>query len=106
MRPMRLLLLAFITTLSIGSAALAAPTCNDEGGRTVRCGTEGAMPVGWEPPPEVIAAREASQPAGPTSTQMFGIVCFIGGLLALFALLPDFEDERGGGWDRQEDDEA
>ena len=54
----------------------------------------------------MIAERDATQPAGPSQTQLFGIVCFIGGLLALFALLPDFEDERGGGWDRQEDDEA
>jgi hypothetical protein len=36
---------------------------------------------------------------------MFGLVCFLGGLMALFALLPDFEDGKGGGWDRQEDDE-
>jgi hypothetical protein len=103
---MRLLVLAFIAILSTASAAIAAPTCNDEAGRTVRCGAPGAMPLGWEPSPEVVAARDAAQPAGPSSTQMFGIVCFIGGLLALFAVLPDFEDERGGGWDRQEDDEA
>ena len=103
---MRLLVLAFAFVLSTASAALAAPTCNDVGGHTVRCGTPGAMPVGWEPSPEVLAAREPEAPGDFTSTQMFGLVCFIGGLLALFALLPDFEDEKGGGWDRQEDDDA
>ena len=46
------------------------------------------------------------QPAGLSETQLFGVVCFIGGLLALFMVLPDFEDGQGGGWDRQEDDEA
>lgn len=103
---MRLPVLAFVFVLSSASAALAAPTCNDALGHTVRCGTPGAMPVGWEPSPEVLAAREPEAPSEFSSTQMFGLVCFIGGLLALFALLPDFEDEKGGGWDRQEDDES
>jgi len=103
---MRLALLAFVFVLTTGSAALAAPTCNDVDGRAVRCGTPGAMPVGWTPSPEVVAAREPQEVHEFTSTQMFGLVCFLGGLLALFALLPDFEDGKGGGWDRQEDDEA
>ncbi|HEY3697150.1 hypothetical protein [Phenylobacterium sp.] len=101
---MRLLVLAFVTVLAAASAALAAPTCNDVSGRTVRCGTPGAMPVGWTPPPEVLAARPATEP-GPSARQLFALVCFLGGLVTLFALLPDFEDGRGGGWDRQEGDD-
>jgi hypothetical protein len=63
------------------------------------------MQVGWKPSPGVLAARAAEEPAELSSIQIFGLVCFIGGLLALLALLPDFEDGHGGGWDRQEDDE-
>ncbi|WP_293899057.1 hypothetical protein [Phenylobacterium sp.] len=103
---MRLLLLAFVILLSSAAAAWAAPTCNDMEGRTVRCGTPGAMPVGWIPPPEVLEIRRAAAPPGPNPTEIFGIACFIGGLLALFALLPDFEDGKGGGWDREDDDET
>ncbi len=32
-------------------------------------------------------------------------IAFIGGLLALIALMPDFQGQAGSGWDRQEDDE-
>jgi hypothetical protein len=63
------------------------------------------MPVGWKPSPEALTTQAVEAPAGPNSTQIFGLVCFIGGLLALLALLPDFEDGQGAGWDRQEDDE-
>jgi hypothetical protein len=51
------------------------------------------------------AAQQAGAPAELSSTQMLGLACFIGGLFALFAALPDFEDGDGAGWDRQEDDE-
>jgi len=102
---MRLLVLAFVTVVATTSAALAAPTCNDALGRPARCGTPGAMPLGWKPSAEVIAARRAAEPPGPSPIQLFGLACFVGGLLSLFALLPDFEDGEGGGWDRQEDDE-
>lgn len=104
---MRLLVPAFAIVLLAAPAALAAPTCNDLEGHTVRCGAPGAMPVGWKPSPDILAAQEAEpQPAPLSETQLFGVICFIGGLLALFTVLPDFEDGQGGGWDRQEDDEA
>jgi hypothetical protein len=103
---MRPVVLAFVACLSTASAAFAAPTCSDAEGATVRCGTPGAMPVGWKPSAEVMEARRAAEPQGPSPTQMFGVLCFVGGLLALFALLPDFEDGKGGGWDREEDDEV
>lgn len=103
---MRLPVLAFVFALFIAPAALAAPTCNDVEGHTVRCGAPGAMPVGWKPAPDAIALPDEGEPPDFSETQMFGLICFIGGLLALFALLPDFEDGQGGGWDRQEDDES
>jgi hypothetical protein len=102
---MRWRILAVLVALATAQAAAAAPTCNDVEGRTVRCGTPGAMPVGWKPAPGVVAARLAAEPAGPTSTQMLGMLGFVGGLLALFALMPDFETPDGGGWDRQDGDE-
>jgi hypothetical protein len=83
---MRLVVLALVSVLSSAPAALAAP----------------AKPAAGIAAPE----QTVPQPSGPSETQLFGIVCFIGGLLALFALLPDFEDGQGGGWDRQEDDQA
>jgi hypothetical protein len=33
-------------------------------------------------------------------SQYFGLACFLGGLFALIALMPNFD----GDWDRQEDD--
>ena len=66
---MRNLLLAAITAaiLTTAPAAIAAPTCQDRNGDTIRCGTEGAMPVGWTlPAPErrqVLASRPQVAPA-------------------------------------------
>jgi hypothetical protein len=33
-------------------------------------------------------------------------ICFICGLFALIALMPDFDGSKGGDWDRQEGDET
>lgn len=83
-------------------AARAAPSCLDRHGETVRCGTAGAMPVGWTLPPDQARARLATMDADADldAGRLIGLVCVIGGLFALFALLPDFD----GGWDRQESD--
>ena len=95
-----LLALTAIATLLAAPAAMAAPTCQDRDGDTIRCGTEGAMPVGWTLPAEqrarVLAARPAESPA-----DLFGLGLFLTGFFALLALLPDFD----GRWDRQELDE-
>ncbi len=99
---MRSILLALIAaaTLFAAPAAIAAPTCQDRNGDTIRCGTEGAMPVGWTLPPEqrsrVLAARPPEPPA-----DLFGLGLFLIGFFALLALMPDFD----GKWDRQELDE-
>jgi len=33
------------------------------------------------------------------------LVCLVGGLFALIALMPDFQGSARDGWDRQEDDD-
>ena len=92
---MRRLLLALITAASLFSApvAFAAPTCQDVHGGTIRCGTPGAMPVGW-------TAFENSQPdwVSPVEPrQFFKVICVLGIYFCLLAMLPDFE-----GWREEE----
>ncbi|MDR3508006.1 MAG: hypothetical protein P4L64_08935 [Caulobacteraceae bacterium] len=86
-----LAIIAAASLLAAAPAALCAPTCQDKDGMTIKCGAPGAMPVGWslprEPGPEPIEPQV-----------LFGLICFIGGLCALIALMPDFD-----GWDREED---
>jgi hypothetical protein len=107
MRRLILTLAALAAMLAAAPAGLAAPTCRDSLGATRRCGTPGAMPVGWTPADRPGIDRAEDEPSGPTVTQVIGLAGAIGGLLTLVALMPDFEDRRGGGWDRQEgDDEA
>ena len=45
-----LLALIAVAILFSAPAAMAAPTCQDVNGGTIRCGTPGAMPVGWTLP--------------------------------------------------------
>lgn len=95
-------LLAILTAamLLAAPASIAAPTCQDRDGDARRCGTEGAMPVGWTlPAPErlqVLAARPPDAPAN-----MFALSLFLVGFFALLALMPDFD----GRWDSQEGDD-
>jgi hypothetical protein len=89
---------AFIlaATLAVTSPAQAAPTCQDRSGVTTRCGTDGAMPVGWTAP-------EWDRHFAPADRGLiFKAVAGIVLVLALIALMPDFE---GSKWDREEDDE-
>jgi hypothetical protein len=97
MRRLILVLAAPALLLLAAPPATAGPTCQDQSGMTVRCGTAGAMPVGWTAP----GSRAAG--VGPTPTQVLGLAGAIGGLFALLALLPDFD---GRDWDRQEGDEG
>ncbi|THD63139.1 hypothetical protein [Phenylobacterium sp.] len=92
--------LVFALAIMAAPAALAAPSCLDRQGDTVRCGTRGAMPVGWTPGPDQARAHLAATDSGLDARQIVSLVCVIGGIFALFALLPDFD----GAWDRQEDD--
>ena len=104
---MRSILLALIAiaTLSAAPAVLAAPTCQDRNGDTIRCGTTGAMPVGWTLPPAELQARQmAAQQDGPSAEAMIGMVIIIGSLFALIALMPEFDGRRDSDWDEQEGD--
>jgi hypothetical protein len=87
------------------SGALAAPTCQLLSGETARCGTAGAMPVGWTPSPGQILDRQAAATPGPSAEQMLDLALFLGGLFALIALMPEFDGWGPGDWDRQEGDD-
>lgn len=94
---------ALVLVLCAAPTALAAPTCVDAEGRPARCGSETALPVGETPPPEVMDAFYGAIPRGPSPGQVFSLACILGGMVALFVLLPDFEDGEGGGWNPDED---
>lgn len=96
---MRRSILAALTATALLAApvAQAAPTCQDRAGVTTRCGAVNAMPVGWSLPAD---ERAPSEGADPSPLQWLGLIAAVGGLLALFALLPAFD-----GWDRTEGDE-
>jgi hypothetical protein len=97
-------ILVLTATLFAAPAALAGPTCQDRNGDTIRCGTPGAMPVGWALPLQERLNRPPPEPVAPGT--MLGLLFAIGGFFTLIALMPDFQSERGG-WDRSEgDDEA
>jgi hypothetical protein len=99
---MRKRLLAAVTAIVLltAPAAIAAPTCQDRNGDTIRCGTDGAMPVGWTlPAPQRLQVLAARPPVDPVN--LVGLGLFLVGFFALLALLPDFD----GQWDPQERDE-
>ena len=104
MRP-SILAIAATAFLLTAPAALAAPTCQDANGDTIRCETPGAMPVGWTLPAQERLARQASEPATPLADELLGLVCFLGGFFALIALMPEFDGWNPGDWDRQEGDD-
>ena len=95
---MRRSLLALITAASLfsASAAMAAPTCQDINGGTIRCGTAGAMPVGWALPLQPrFEAADWVNPIEPR--QLLELICLLGIYFSLLAMLPDFE-----GWSDEE----
>ena len=94
---MRRTLVALITaaTLFAAPAAMAAPTCQDMNGSAIRCGTPGAMPVGWTLPLQQRMERDEPSPIEPN--QFLELVCALGIYFCLLAMLPDFE-----GWSDEE----
>ncbi len=104
MRRLILVLLA-LTALLSAPTAWASPTCKDLHGETIRCATPGAMPVGWSPAPEDRARWLAQADPGPSPATLINVALFVGGLLALIALLPDFDSTQPNAWGVQEDDE-
>jgi hypothetical protein len=98
----RALLLAFFATvLLLAGPAPAAPTCQDRNGLTIKCGVQGAMPVGWSLPFE----ERRFKPAGPSASELLGLIATIGLLFALIALLPEFDGTSSSDWDKQEGDD-
>ena len=89
--------------LLTASAAPAAPTCDNRNGDTVKCGTPGAMPVGWAPSPADMVERPADTGLGPAETA--ALIYIIGALFALIALMPKFDGWQEGDWDEQEGDD-
>jgi hypothetical protein len=89
-----------ILALLFATPVLAAPTCQDRNGDTIRCGTQGAMPVGWTPSPQQLWDRELSRTPGPSRGELLSAFGMVGLILALIALLPEFR-----GWREEQDEE-
>jgi len=90
-----------VTAVLLTGPAPAAPTCQDRDGLTIRCGTEGAMPVGWSLPFE----QRRFQTASPSASELFVLIGTIGLLFALIALMPEFDGTRGDDWGGQQGDD-
>ena len=101
---MRRSILALAVLPLFASAALAAPTCLDKNGDTIRCGTQGAMPVGWTPSPAQLLNRRRSILVDSNTNNLSKAICLIGLLLALIALMPEFDGTQARDWDEQEHD--
>jgi hypothetical protein len=95
-----LLLIMGICGLLATGPAMAAPTCQDRQGGTIKCGAPSAMPVGWKPSPEQLWEQEISRAPGPGTGKLLGVFCGLALLFALIALLPDFD-----GWREDQDEE-
>ena len=100
---MRLPMLAFAFLVLSAPAAIAAPTCQDRNGDTIRCNTPGAMPVGWTPSPEVLLAKKSAAPDD--SVQALKAAVVVALFLAMIALLPEFDGTKSTDWARQEGDD-
>ena len=104
MRPL-IVILVVLDLMLAAPAALAAPTCLNKSGDTVRCEAAGAMPVGWTPSPQQLLIWQKSRPPGPSTGDIVKVFCTVGLLLALIALMPEFDGTQAEDWDAQEDDD-
>ncbi|HEY0107605.1 MAG TPA: hypothetical protein VGB91_16100 [Rhizomicrobium sp.] len=64
------------------------------------------MPVGWVLPADEAAAHDAGHSLVSQLPKALQAVTLIALLLALFAVLPDFDGRTGADWDKQEDDDV
>jgi hypothetical protein len=103
---MRSTFLAFTTAAILLAApqGFAAPTCQDRDGDTIRCGTAGAMPVGWTLPADQRQARDMARPPEPVLQELALPILLIGGLMALIALMPRFDGWSAGDWDAEDEE--
>jgi hypothetical protein len=97
---MRPLASAFIIAALILAApvAHAGPTCQNRDGGTMKCGSPGAMPVGW-----TLSPPAPSKPM--EMGEMVSLVCILCALFGLISAMPDFDGTTPGDWDRQEGDD-
>jgi hypothetical protein len=102
----RLILSAFavIGLMTAPAAALAAPTCIDKDGGAIRCGVDGALPVGTPLSAQQIADRRVSVQADPTPIELFGLISLLIAFFGLIAVMPDFDGRKGSDWGEQEGD--
>lgn len=101
---MRSLSISVMVAMLLASPGFAAPTCEDLQGETVRCGTSGAMPVGW-----ALSAQEREQlrperSNEPSLMKLLQTLCTLGVFFSVLALMPDFDGRRSEDWDSQEDE--
>lgn len=95
MRPSLRAAILALTLMLCAAPARAAPTCLDGEGRTVRCGTPGAGPVGAALTPAQDAARRAAPAHTLSAREAFSLAAVVGGLFGLIVLMPRFN----GRWD-------
>ena len=101
-RPIAVLVAA--TALFVAPAAVAAPTCNDRNGDTIKCGTPGAMPVGWAPSPDDVIDRPV-EPPDLNLGEMAALIYILAAIFAVIALMPEFDGRSDSDWDQQEGDD-
>ena len=89
---------AIAMLLLAAPTARAAPTCQDRDGDTVRCGTKDAMPVGWSLAPQQFQDRQTAKSAVADGSELLKAFGMIGLLLALLALLPEFDGAHDRDW--------
>ena len=89
-----------VAALLFAWPAHGAPTCQTRAGDTIRCGSDGAMPVGWTIAPE----ERIADPFGGNGKAVLKTVLGLGLFLAFIALLPQFDGNKAGDWDGQDDD--
>lgn len=93
-----------VAAMLLAAPATAAPTCQTANGETIRCGTAGAMPVGWRLPAEYRNLPGQDQNASEIFKWLQAI-CAVGVLFAIMAAMPDFDSTNPGEWDREEDND-
>ena len=101
---MRAVIFAAIMSLLCFGTVQAAPICQTQEGHPAKCGTSDAMPLGWTPSPEQVQAWKEAGAANPNTKATVTALVWIALLLALIALMPDFQGRDKWDWDRQEDD--